>query len=91
MASSDQITRQLAVRGTNGNTIRVSETPDKKEIVIGITEDIAGADGRTTSVRLTRRQFQAVCGTQYQFDVADLPAPLTAPTDLEDKTNAAEL
>ena len=83
------ITKQLAVRGIDGNTIRVAETPGHSEIVIGITEDIAGAEGRTISVRLSRRQFKLVCDSQYELTVADLAAPLTAPTDLEERANNA--
>jgi hypothetical protein len=74
------VTKSITVRGVDGNDIRVSETAERKEVVVAIQQN--DDNGRTATVRLTRPQFDALCGSKYSIEVE---------TDLEEAQPNVEL
>lgn len=75
MKSSSYVTKSITVRGADGNHITVSETAERREVVLAIQQNDEG--GRLATVRLDQQQFEALCQTRYDLEVA--PATANAP------------
>ena len=61
------LTKSITIRGLDGNDIRVSETAERKEVVISIQNN--GSDFRISTARLNADQFKALCQSQYDLDI----------------------
>ena len=68
MATPSYVTRSITVRGADGNHVTVSETAEHQEVVLTIQQN--GEGGRLATVRLDYQQFEALCQTKYDLEVA---------------------
>jgi hypothetical protein len=78
MSTPSYLTKSITIRGLDGNDIRVSETAERKAVVISIQQNDDG--GRLASVRLDQTQFDALCHTRYSMEFEE-PA---ADSDLQE-------
>ena len=69
MDSLMYMTKSFTVLGVDGNHITVSETTERREVVIAVQQN--DEHGRIATIRLNAAQFDALCGTKYSLDVAD--------------------
>ncbi len=74
------LTKSITVLGVDGNHISVSETAERREVVVAIQQN--DEKGRIATVRLTRPQFDALCGSKYSLEVQ---------TDLEEAQTNVEV
>jgi len=63
------LTKSIAIRGVDGNDIRVSETAERNEVVVSIEMNGGEAAFRMATVRLNADQFKALCQSQYELDI----------------------
>lgn len=68
------LTKSIAIRGVDGNDIRVSETAERKEVVVSIHMNGGESSFRVATVRLNADQFKALCQSQYDLDIEAKPA-----------------
>lgn len=69
MDSPSYLTRSINIRGVDGNDIRISETAERREIVISIQQN--DEHGRVATVLLNAAQFDALCRTRYDLHVTE--------------------
>jgi hypothetical protein len=69
MASPSYMTKTITILGTDGNHVSVSETPDRKEVVVAIQQN--DKKGRIATARLSGEQFAALCGAKYELEIAN--------------------
>ena len=72
MPNPSYVTRSLTIVGIDGNHISVSETAERREVVVTIQQN--DEHGRLATVRLTKDQFEAFCHSQYEMDIQAAPA-----------------
>ena len=68
------LTKSITIRGVDGNDIRVSETSERKEVVVSIHMNGGESSFRVATVRLNADQFKALCQSQYDLDIEAKPA-----------------
>ena len=71
MASPSYKTKSITILGADGNHVSVSETPDRKEVVVAIQQN--DEKGRIATARLTGSQFAALCGAKYELEIENEP------------------
>lgn len=69
---SEIANKSYTIRGVDGNDIRVSETSEREEIVVSIQDNTKGG---LCTVRLNGAQFQRLCVTRYELEIASLEVP----------------
>jgi hypothetical protein len=68
MGSPTYVTKSFTVSGQDGSEVTVSETADRKEVVIIIRQHDNGEPVATA--RLSGPQFDTLCETKYSLEVA---------------------
>jgi hypothetical protein len=60
-------TTAITIRGVEGNDVTVSETHERKELVLSINEH--RGDELYAAVRLSKEQFEALCQARFTLEV----------------------
>ncbi len=68
MDSPSFVTKSITIRGVDGSDITVSEVPSRREVVVSIQQNDL-VEEPVTRIRLTRPQFDALCGSKYSLEV----------------------
>jgi len=63
------LTKSITIRGVDGNDIRVSETAERKVVVVSVHMNGGDASFRVATVRLNALQFKALCQAQYDLEI----------------------
>ena len=63
----NELTKSYSIRGIDGNDVAVSETVERKEIVLSIQQN--DDRGRVATVRLTKNQWEMLCETRFDLHV----------------------
>jgi hypothetical protein len=66
MTNRELTCKSFAIRGVNGNYLRLSETMRRDEIVISIEEN--NANGLIATVRIDAEAFAALCNMNSAYD-----------------------
>ena len=61
------LTKSITILGVDGNHVTVSETAERREVVIAIQQN--DEHGRIATARLNAEQFKALCRSQYDLDI----------------------
>lgn len=61
------VVKGFTIRGVDGNDLRISETIERKEVVISIQQNDDKA--RMGTVRLDKEQFEAFFDTKYEINI----------------------
>jgi hypothetical protein len=61
------LTKSITILGVDGNHVTVSETAERREVVVAIQQN--DEHGRIATARLNADQFKALCRSQYDLEV----------------------
>ena len=70
------VTRSITIAGIDRNTISISETPDRSEVRVSISQNGERGTGmQIATIRMDAAQLAALCGVRYSLDVLEKEAP----------------
>jgi hypothetical protein len=70
------VTRSITIAGIDRSTISISETPDRSEVRVSISQNAERvSDMQMATIRMDAAQLAALCGVQYSLDVLKKEAP----------------